>query len=76
MDGNKQSDIFNDSKQLLTSVIDGYNLCICAYGQTGAGKVFLQYIGIVLDILFIYLQNTVVIHNDWTHRHKQLSKSR
>ena len=38
-DGNAQSDVFRDTKHLMTSVIDGYNVCIFAYGQTGAGKV-------------------------------------
>ena len=38
-EGNTQSDVFRDSKHLMTSVIDGYNVCIFAYGQTGAGKV-------------------------------------
>ena len=38
-DGNSQADVFRDTKHLMTSVIDGYNVCIFAYGQTGAGKV-------------------------------------
>jgi len=37
-DGNTQSDVFRDSKHLMMSVVDGYNVCIFAYGQTGAGK--------------------------------------
>ena len=28
-----QEDVFNESKDLITSVIDGYNVCIFAYGQ-------------------------------------------
>eukprot|EP00595_Chromulina_sp_UTEXLB2642_P000751 CAMPEP_0196763324 /NCGR_PEP_ID=MMETSP1095-20130614/3848_1 /TAXON_ID=96789 ORGANISM="Chromulina nebulosa, Strain UTEXLB2642" /NCGR_SAMPLE_ID=MMETSP1095 /ASSEMBLY_ACC=CAM_ASM_000446 /LENGTH=433 /DNA_ID=CAMNT_0042116253 /DNA_START=661 /DNA_END=1962 /DNA_ORIENTATION=+ len=39
-EGNTQSDIFRDTKHLIMSVIDGYNVCIFAYGQTGAGKSF------------------------------------
>jgi hypothetical protein len=39
-DGNSQVDIFKDSKHLMMSVIDGYNVCIFAYGQTGSGKTF------------------------------------
>ena len=39
-DGNSQKDIFRDTKHLIMSVIDGYNVCIFAYGQTGAGKSF------------------------------------
>ncbi len=33
-----QSAIFADTKHLVRGVIDGYNGCIFAYGQTGAGK--------------------------------------
>jgi hypothetical protein len=36
-EGNSQEDIFRDTKHLMTSVIDGYNVCIFAYGQTGSG---------------------------------------
>jgi hypothetical protein len=36
-EGNSQEDIFKDTKHLMTSVIDGYNVCIFAYGQTGSG---------------------------------------
>ena len=39
VEGNSQEDIFNDdAKCLMTSVVDGYNVCIFAYGQTGAGE--------------------------------------
>jgi len=37
-DGNTQVDVFKDTKHLMMSVVDGYNVCIFAYGQTGAGK--------------------------------------
>ena len=37
--GNKQEDIFKDTKNLVTSSVDGFNVCIFAYGQTGSGKV-------------------------------------
>lgn len=38
MEGNNQEDVFRDTKHLIMSVVDGYNVCIFAYGQTGAGK--------------------------------------
>lgn len=38
--GNSQADVFRDTKHLIMSVVDGYNVCIFAYGQTGAGKSF------------------------------------
>ena len=33
-------DVFAEIKDLVASVADGYNACIFAYGQTGAGKKF------------------------------------
>ncbi|XP_032956298.1 kinesin-like protein KIF25 [Rhinolophus ferrumequinum] len=33
-----QKEVFGDVHPLLTSLLDGYNVCIMAYGQTGSGK--------------------------------------
>lgn len=33
-----QSSVFEEVRPLVTSVMDGYNVCIFAYGQTGSGK--------------------------------------
>ena len=33
-----QEQVFEDTKYLIQSVFDGYNVCIFAYGQTGSGK--------------------------------------
>ena len=35
-----QEEVFEDTKPLVRSVIDGYNVCIFAYGQTGSGKTY------------------------------------
>ena len=35
-----QEDVFKDCKSLMVSVLDGYNVCIFAYGQSGTGKTF------------------------------------
>ncbi|EQC40033.1 hypothetical protein SDRG_02690 [Saprolegnia diclina VS20] len=35
-----QDQVFAQVKPLITSVLDGYNVCIFAYGQTGSGKTF------------------------------------
>ena len=33
-----QEQVFEDSEPLMTSVLDGFNVCIFAYGQSGSGK--------------------------------------
>lgn len=33
-----QGEVFEDTRPLIRSVLDGYNVCIFAYGQTGSGK--------------------------------------
>jgi len=38
-----QDEIFEDCKDLVQSAVDGYNVTIFAYGQTGAGKTFTMY---------------------------------
>ncbi|CAL1409991.1 unnamed protein product [Linum trigynum] len=38
-----QEDIFEDTRYLVQSAVDGYNVCIFAYGQTGSGKTFTIY---------------------------------
>ncbi|KAM0823414.1 hypothetical protein ACQ4PT_070885 [Festuca glaucescens] len=35
-----QAKVYSDASSLVTSVLDGYNVCILAYGQTGTGKTF------------------------------------
>lgn len=38
-----QQDVFEDTRYLVQSAVDGYNVCIFAYGQTGSGKTFTIY---------------------------------
>jgi hypothetical protein len=38
-----QSKVFAETKYLVQSACDGYNVCIFAYGQTGSGKTFTIY---------------------------------
>ena len=38
-----QEQVFADCKDLVTSVFDGYNVTVFAYGQTGAGKTHTMY---------------------------------
>eukprot|EP00877_Chromochloris_zofingiensis_P015256 jgi/Chrzof1/9985/Cz04g23010.t1 len=35
-----QEQVFEEVSALVSSVLDGYNVCIMAYGQTGSGKTF------------------------------------
>ncbi|KAM7494264.1 hypothetical protein LguiB_028873 [Lonicera macranthoides] len=35
-----QEEVFTDTRQLIRSTLDGYNVCIFAYGQTGSGKTY------------------------------------
>lgn len=35
-----QDEIFEDTKRLVESCLDGFNVCVFAYGQTGSGKTF------------------------------------
>jgi DNA replication protein DnaC len=35
-----QDQVFEDTRRLVQSAVDGYNVCIFAYGQTGSGKTF------------------------------------
>ena len=39
----EQEKVFEDTKYLVQSAFDGYNVCIFAYGQTGSGKTFTIY---------------------------------
>ena len=36
----KQEEVFEDTRMLVESCLDGYNVCLFAYGQTGSGKTF------------------------------------
>ncbi|KAF3333764.1 kinesin motor protein [Carex littledalei] len=36
----RSTGVYADASPLVTSVLDGYNVCIFAYGQTGTGKTF------------------------------------
>ncbi|TYI14014.1 hypothetical protein ES332_A08G098000v1 [Gossypium tomentosum] len=38
--GSSQDGVFSEVESVIKSVLDGYNACIFAYGQTGTGKTF------------------------------------
>lgn len=41
----KQEEVFREVQDLVQSAVDGYNVTLLAYGQTGAGKTFTMYGG-------------------------------
>lgn len=45
--------VFQEVQALVTSCIDGYNVCIFAYGQTGAGKTYTMEVSL-LDFVSIF----------------------
>lgn len=72
-EGNTQEDVFKDTKHLCMSVVDGYNVCIFAYGQTGAGKVSCRFnlrwdcltsISVVNHVPLIDVYNRIIILGD------------
>ncbi|RWR75752.1 kinesin KP1 isoform X1 [Cinnamomum micranthum f. kanehirae] len=38
--GSSQDEVFSEVEPVIKSALDGYNVCIFAYGQTGTGKTF------------------------------------
>ncbi|CAD7931738.1 unnamed protein product [Amoebophrya sp. A25] len=44
-ENNTQEQVFKDCKDLIQSAVDGFNITIFAYGQTGAGKTYTMYGG-------------------------------
>ena len=38
-----QEQVFEDTKRLVESCLDGFNVCVFAYGQTGSGQETLNF---------------------------------
>ena len=52
----RQEDVYNDVAALVTSVMDGFNVCIFAYGQTGSGKVSILFCHVYMMYSYIYMK--------------------
>ena len=55
LEGNSQEDTFRDTKHLITSVVDGFNVCMFAYGQTGTVDIHDQTPDIGIFVFYLFL---------------------
>jgi kinesin family protein 25 len=70
--GDGQSAVFGDVKPLLTSLLDGYNVCIMAYGQTGSGKTYTM-LGKEDELQPLY--DDFAVHEEFEHREGVVPRS-
>ena len=61
-DGNSQEQIFEDTKSLIQSAIDGFNVSMFAYGQTGGGKTYTM--GLDCDNVSNDISSEFELHED------------
>lgn len=48
-------EVFSEVEPVIKSVVDGYNACIFAYGQTGTGKTFTM----VTTVYYLYTDSVI-----------------
>ena len=46
-----QCTIYDEIDPLVTSVMDGFNICVMAYGQTGSGKTYTMVFTLVTQLM-------------------------
>ena len=73
--------VFEDTRHLVQSAVDGYNVCIFAYGQTGSGKTHTIYGGEgnpgltprgiheLFNVLDRYATNVLFVCLMWSRNH-------
>ena len=67
---NTAEEVFVEVEPILRSALDGHNVCILAYGQTGTGKTFTM---VSKSSFFLFVNGVVGIkwNNNWTEINKQ-----
>lgn len=58
-------EVFLDTRPLIRSILDGYNVCIFAYGQTGSGKTYTM-VNDKPDFVLFMLQPSIISFS-WTY---------
>ncbi|URE23202.1 KISc [Musa troglodytarum] len=63
-----QGEVYKETQSLIRSVMDGYNVCIFAYGQTGAGKTYTMSTADVLNLMILGEKNRAFSSTAMNHR--------
>lgn len=73
-EGNSQTDIFKDSKHLIMSVVDGFNVCMFAYGMLLIFNTTAPVIKTSKHFIHVCRSNRSgqELHNDWRSRYRRL----
>ena len=69
-----QDEVFEDTKRLVESMLDGYNVCLFAYGQTGSGECT-STLSMLLRVLMSPLLCRQNLHHDGLSGHARSDAS-
>jgi len=53
----RAEEVFLDTRPMIRSILDGYNVCIFAYGQTGSGKTYTMVRNMSSFVLYIFMHH-------------------